>query len=193
QCLSLKEAAADYAYLGNTAGSTISLLKSCETVGVKTQFMANIWGMDENGLKASGEAADGVVWVVAAATWNDKVPGMALVKEISKLSDPAGTEARPVHYMRGVCVAFYMKEAMDVAATMPGGVVGPNVKKAMYQKKDWVPVGLEGVCQPSTWTDKDHRGSTEVYVYKASVKGTDVAMTKVFDAAVPRRPEWLGK
>ncbi len=44
QCLSLKESGANYAFLGNTSGSNISLLKSCETVGADAQFMANIWG-----------------------------------------------------------------------------------------------------------------------------------------------------
>ena len=76
---------------------------------------------------------------------------------------------------------------------MPGGVVGANVKKAMYQKKDWVPAGLEGVCTPHTWTATDHRGTTDVMVYKASVKGSDFTMAKIYDAKVPHRPEWLGK
>ena len=192
QCLSLKESAANYAYLANTAGSTISLLKSCETVGTKAQFMGNIWGMDESGLKASGEAANGIVWVVAAATWNDNTPGMKLVREISKAADPSGKEERPVHYMRGVCSAYYMKEAMDIAATMPGGVTGANVKAAMYKKDHWVPAGLDGVCMPSTWKADDHRGSTQVMVYQAEVKGENFTMHKVFSTELPRRPEWLG-
>jgi len=192
QCLSLKESAANYAYLANTAGSTISLLKSCETVGTKAQFMANIWGMDEAGLKASGEAANGIVWVVGAATWNDNVPGMALVREISKAADPSGKEERPVHYTRGICSAYYMKEAMDQAATMPGGVTGPNIKAAMYKKANWVPAGLEGVCLPSTWKADDHRGSTQVLVYQAEVKGEAFTMHKVHSVELPRRPEWLG-
>jgi len=192
QCLSLKESGANYAYLANTSGSTISLLKSCETVGVKTQYMGNIWGMDEASLKASGEAANGMVWVVAAATWADDNAGMKLVREISKISDPSGAEARPVHYMRGVCSAFYMKEAMDTAATLPGGVTGPNIKKAMYQKKAWVPAGLDGVCLPSSWKEDDHRGTTQVMVYQAAVKGADISMKKVFTADIPRRTEWLG-
>ena len=50
--------------MANTGGSNISLLKSCETVGVQVQFMSNIWGMDENNMKAAGKAADGVVWVM---------------------------------------------------------------------------------------------------------------------------------
>ena len=192
QCLSLKESGADYAYLANTAGSTISLLKSCETVGTKAQFMGNIWGMDEAGLKASGEAANGMVWVVAAATWHDDTPGMALVREISKVSDPSGKEDRPVHYMRGICSTYYMKEAMDIAATMPGGVTGPNIKASMYKKSNWVPAGLEGVCLPSSWKADDHRGSTQVMVYQADVKGGAISMHKVHSVELPRRPEWLG-
>lgn len=192
QCLSLKETGANYAYLANTAGSTIALLKSCETVGTKAQFMGNIWGMDEAGMKAAGEAANGMVWVVAAATWKDDVPGMKLVREISRISDPDGKEERAVHYMRGVCSAYYMKEAMDAAATMEGGVTGPNVKQGMYKKDHWVPAGLEGVCLPSTWKADDHRGSTQVMVYQAEVKGTSMAMHKVYSTELPRRPEWLG-
>lgn len=192
QCLSLKESAADYAYLANTAGSTISLLKSCETVGTTAQFMANIWGMDESSLKATGDAANNLVWVVGAATWTDDTPGMKTVRDISKISDATGQEYRPVHYIRGICSAFFMKEAMETAAKMDGGVTGPNIKKAMYTKKDWVPAGLEGVCLPSNWKEDDHRGTTKVMVYQAEAKGGTFSMKKVYTADVPRRPEWLG-
>ena len=30
------------------------LIRSCSTVGVNVQFMANVWGMDEAGMKAVG-------------------------------------------------------------------------------------------------------------------------------------------
>jgi len=76
----------------------------------------------------------------------------------------------------------------------------------MYQKKDWVPAGLEGVCPAGTWTEDDHRGHMDVYVYQANVKedpaanatvpellkaGT-IGMTKLFDAKLERKDEWLG-
>ncbi|RAU22004.1 branched-chain amino acid ABC transporter substrate-binding protein [Paramagnetospirillum kuznetsovii] len=191
QCLSLKESGANYAYLANTSGSTISLLKSCETVGVNVQFLANIWGTDEGSLKTAGEAADKLTWVVGAATWADDVPGMKLVKDISKVSDASGAEARPVHYIRAICSVYYMKEAMEAAAKS-GGITGPNIKKAMYGKKDWVPAGLEGVCLPSTWTAEDHRGTTAVKVYQASTKGGNIGMKQIYTAEIPRRKEWLG-
>jgi branched-chain amino acid transport system substrate-binding protein len=191
QCLSLKESGADYAYLANTSGATISLLKSCETVNTQVQFMANIWGMDEPSMKTAGDAANNIVWVVGAATWDDAAPGMKLVKEISKVSDPSGAEARSVHYIRGICSVYYMKEAMEIAAKS-GGITGPNVKKAMYTRTNWVPAGLDGVCSPSTWKDDDHRGTTMVKVYQAATKGGTISMKQVYAADIPRRKEWLG-
>ena len=65
-----------------------------------------------------------------------------------------------MHYVAAVCIALYMKEAIEWAAKN-GGATGENVAKGFYQKKDWVPAGMEGVCNPSTWTDKDHRGTHE--------------------------------
>jgi branched-chain amino acid transport system substrate-binding protein len=191
QCLSLKDSGADYAYLANTSGSNISLLKSCDTVGVDTQFLTNVWGWDENSIKATGEPGDGVAWVVGAAKWGDDVPGMATLRDISKMSDPSGEKERPLHYVRGVCATFFMKEAMKKAATM-GAINGPNIKKGFEQMRDFVPPGLEGVCLPSTWTAEDHRGTTMVKVFTSQYNNGDFRMIEKATVEVPRRPEWLG-
>jgi len=204
QCLTLKNSGANYAYLGNTAGSNISVLKACRTAGTDVQFLGNVWGMDENAAKAAGSAADGVVFPLrTAASWNGDAPGMATLREISRLSDVSGTTYRPVHYVAGVCTALYLKEAMDWAARN-GGVTGPNVKKGFYQKKDWVPAGMEGVCVPSTWTETDHRSTLTVNLYRMRVAGaTDaplndliesrtIALEKVTSIALPRKSEWQG-
>jgi branched-chain amino acid transport system substrate-binding protein len=177
QCLTIKNAGANYAYLGNTAGSNISVLKACKTATADVQFMGNVWGMDENAAKAAGDAANGVIFPVRTAiAWNGDAPGMKTLTEISKVSDAAGTAYRPIHYLSGVCSALYMTEAMDWASKN-GGVTGPNVRKGMYQKKDWVPAGMEGVCQPSTWTEQDHRSLMKVEIYRMNVKGaTDAAV-----------------
>ncbi len=149
QCLSLKDSGAQYAFLANTGGSTISLLKS-------------------------------------------DAPGMKTVREISKISDASGNEYRPVHYIRGVCSAFYMRDAMVAASKMNGGVTGPNIKAGMEQMKDHVPAELPGVCIPSTWTAEDHRGTTKVFIYRANSKGGQQSISKVGEADIPRKPEWLG-
>lgn len=191
QCLSLKESGANYAFLANTGGSTISLLKSCSTVGVDTQFMGNVWAMDENAIKAAGDAADGMVFVVGAAAWNAEAPGMQTVREISKISDPSGNAYRAVHYMRGICSVFYMRDAM-AAAAKSGDVTGESIKKAMEGMKDHVPAELDGVCIPSTWTPEDHRGTTKVFIYQAKAKGAEQSIAKLGEADIPRKPEWLG-
>jgi branched-chain amino acid transport system substrate-binding protein len=204
QCLSLKQSGANYAFLANTSDSNVALLKSCATVGTDAQFMANIWGFDENVMKAAGKSANGVVWVMGAQPWNADVPGMKLVHDIARNADPK-TTYQPVHYIRGICSFYFMKEAMEWA-DKNGGITGPNIKKGMYQKKDWTPAGLEGVCPKATWTTEDHRGFTEVLVYQAIVKSdpsadADIAqliangtldMKQVYDVDIPRKPWWLG-
>jgi branched-chain amino acid transport system substrate-binding protein len=204
QCLTLKNSGANYAYLGNTAGSNISVLKACKNVGTEVQFLGNVWGMDENAAKAAGEAADGVVFPLRTAViWGGDAPGMKTLMEVSKISDAAGTAYRPVHYVAAVCAAMYLKEAMDWAGKN-GGVTGPNVKKGFYQKKDWVPAGMEGVCNPSTWSETDHRSTLTVSLYRTKVSGaTDaplgdlikngtIKLEKVTTIDLPRKPEWRG-
>ena len=203
QCLTIKDAGANYAYLANTAGSNISVIKACKTAGVEVQFMGNVWGMDENAAKAAGEAANGVVFPVRTGiVWNGDAPGMATLKEISKVSGDENTY-RPVHYLAGVCSAMYMVEAMKWAAGN-GGVTGPNVQKGMYQKKDWVPEGMDGVCLPSTWTAEDHRGLMNVSIYKMHVGGSTEApvaelvkngtikVEKIDTVKLERKPDTLG-
>ena len=56
--------------------------------GVNTQFLTNIYGWDESAAKQAGDAGNGLVWVVSVARWGDDVPGMKLVREVSKQSDP---------------------------------------------------------------------------------------------------------
>jgi len=204
QCLSLKSSGANYAYLGNTAASNVSVIKACKTAGVDVQFLGNVWGMDENAAKTAGEAADGVVFPLRTpVAWGANAPGMKTVVDISKISDPSGNAYRPVHYIAGVCSAMYMKEALEWAAKN-GGVTGENVRKAFYQKQGWVPAGMEGVCNPSTWTDKDHRGTLTVDLYRSKVSGaTDgdlndlmkkgtIKLEKVKTIELPRKAEWLG-
>ncbi|MBY4678341.1 ABC transporter substrate-binding protein [Marinobacterium arenosum] len=203
QCQQLKELTADYAFLGNTTGSVTALLRDCHATGVETQFMVNVWGFDETVMKAAGVAADSVVWVMGAVKWGDNVPGMYRVREVSKMSDPAGRNYRPVHYIRSLCSMFYLKEAMEWA-DRNGGLSGPNIRSAIYQHQDWIPEGLEGVCSPATWSPEDHRGVNRVLIYRSHISGPTEAgvaelielgtirMEPVLSVDIPRRPEWLG-
>src|SRR6202521_339638 len=204
QCLSLKSAGANYAYLGNTAASNISVMKACKSAGVDVQFMGNVWGMDENAAKTAGDAADGVIFPVrTAVTWGGDAPGMKTGMEISKGPDPSGRVDLPVHKIAAVCTALYMKEAIDWAVKN-GGTTGENVARGLYQKKDRVPAGMGGVCNSSTWTEKDHRPTTKVDLYRSTSSGSTegdindlmakgaIKLEKVKTVELPRKPEWFG-
>lgn len=189
QCLSLKESGANYAYLANTSGSNISLLKSCDTVGVDVQFVSNVWGFDELAAPAAGEAGDGIVFPVGAAQWGADVPGMETLRAVSEES---GGGDRALHYARAVCSVFFMRDAMRVAAEN-GEITGPSVKAALESMSGHVPEGLEGVCLPHTWTPENHRGTTEVMVYQNDWQGDgDFELNKLTTVDLPRRDDWLG-
>jgi branched-chain amino acid transport system substrate-binding protein len=206
QCLTLKNQGANYAYLGNTAGSNISVLRACQTVGVQVQFLGNVWGMDENAMKAAGTAADGVVFPVrTGVVWGGTAPGMETIHAISRVSDQAGTAYRPVHYLAGACAAMLMVEAMETAAANNGQVTGERIRDGFYARRDWVPAGFQGVCTPSTFTAQDHRGTMRVALYRARVAGNTaqgsvqelmsagtMALQPVANIDLQRRADWLG-
>ena len=206
QCLTLKNQGANYAYLGNTAGSNISVLRACQAAGVQVQFMGNVWGMDENAMKAAGTAANGVVFPVrTAAVWGGTGPGMDTIRTISRTSDAAGTAYRPVHYLAGACAAMLMVEAMETAGANNGAIDGVRIRDGFYARQNWVPRGFEGVCNPSTFTATDHRGTLRVALYRSVVTGNTAEGTldqlmangtmkiePVTTIELPRKPEWFG-
>ena len=206
QCLTLRNQGANYAYLGNTAGSNISVLRACQAAGVNVQFLGNVWGMDENAMKAAGTAANGVVFPVrTAVVWGQQAPGMANIQQISRVSDQAGNAYRPVHYLAGACAAMLMVEAMETAAANGGQITGERIRDGFYARKDWVPKGFEGVCAPSNFTQEDHRGTMRVSLYRARVGGDTsqgsvaelmqagtMRLESIGTVELERKREWLG-
>jgi branched-chain amino acid transport system substrate-binding protein len=206
QCLTLRQQGANYAYLGNTAGSNISVLRACNTAGVNVQFLGNVWGMDENAMKAAGEAANGVVFPVrTAVVWGQDAPGMQTMRAISRISDATGNAYRPVHYLAGVCSAMLMVEAMEHAAQNGGQVTGERIREGFYARTNWVPRGFEGVCNPSNFAPDDHRGTLRVALYRARVAGNTAQgsvaelmaagttrLEPVTTIELQRRRDWLG-
>lgn len=183
QCLTLKESGAQYAYLGNAANATVALIKSCATVGVKTQFFTNVYAFSESVMQAIGPAADGVIAPVHIAPWGSNVPGMKLVREISN-NQPQST-----FYMAAVCTMMYIKEALEWAEKN-GGINAQNIRTAMYQKQNWVPAGLEGVCAPATWTKDDHRAVVDVPLLRGVMKDGKPGWTQVDVVKLGRDKEW---
>lgn len=204
QCLALQSSGANYAFLANTTGANIALLRSCATVGVNVQFMANVWGMDESGMKAAGKAADGLVQVLGQAQWGSDVPGMKVFRAISNMSDPTGKVYRPLPYATGACHVLALAEAMKIA-DKAGKLNGPGIKEALENMKDFVPFGTDGMCAAATWTPTDHRSVDKVTIGRAKVGGETeqgevgdlvekgvIKYETVTTIKVERKPNWQG-
>ena len=174
QCLSLKSAGANYAYLGNTAASNISVLKACKTAGVDVQFMGNVWGMDENAAKAAGDAADGVIFPLrTAVVWGGNAPGMKTVTEISKMSDPTGKAYRPVHYIAGVCSALYMKEAHRLGGRRTAAPPARTSPRASTRRRIGCPPAWKASAIPRPGPTRTIAATLKVDLYRSKVSGRD--------------------
>jgi branched-chain amino acid transport system substrate-binding protein len=187
QCLTLQSSGANYAYLANPTASTVSFLKSCETVGVSDiQFLGNIYVFDEASATSVGPYGNGIVLALAVPPYGSNVPGMRVLEEIT------GGVPRRNPYTQMLCGAALLVEALRWA-DQNGGVSGPNVAKGFYQKKDWVPLGLDGVCLPSTYTEQDHRGVDQVPVYRVKIAASDTQWEHLDTISLPRSTEWFGR
>ena len=205
QCLSLKSSGANYAYLGNTAASNISVMKACKTAGVDVQFMGNVWGMDENAAKTAGDAADGVIFPLrTAVAWGGNAPGMKTVMEISKMSDPTGKVYRPVHY-----IAARLHRALHEGSARLGRQERRRHRRERRQgllPEEGLGAGRHGRRLQSLDLDREgpSRARIKVDLYRSKVSGaTDgdlndlmakgtIKLEKVKTVDLPRKPEWFG-
>lgn len=190
QCLTIKDTGAQYVYMGNLGGSVVSLIKSCNTVGVEATYMGNPWAGDYQTVEAA--EAQNLIFPTSTPFYGADVPGMALVKTILENGGGQVGDRPTHHYLRGVCAAYYMKEAMEWAKAN-GGITGKGIRDGMYQKSEWVPEGLEGVCLPSTWTPEDHRGLMTVAINSGSMTNGKAEIEEIAEIDLPRRDDWLGQ
>jgi len=178
QMLSVKSKGADFGWIGGTTPSAAVIIKDAKKLGLTTKFLVNIWGNDEDLVKIAGDAAEGTLGLQAAAVYGDDVPGMKLIKEVTK------GQHQNTHYVRGWVSMMALCEALKIA-DKKGELNGPGVKAALETFKDF---DTGGLTSKLTYTGTDHRPnmSAKVYEYqggKAVLKAT---------IELPRKAEWLG-
>ncbi len=179
QLLALKDKQPDFVWVGGTTSSTAVILKDAQKLGIKTTFLTNIWGVDENIFKLAGDAAEGVYTLQTAAVYGADVPGMQVIRRITK------DEPQMTHYTRGFASMLVMAEGVRRAAEK-GAVDGPALKAALETLRDFDPMGL---TPPISYFPDDHRPFMSVMIYRVEggkfvLKGTP---------SLPRKAEWLGK
>lgn len=179
QLLAIKDKQPDFVWVGGTTSSTAVILKDAQKLGIKTTFLTNIWGVDENIFKLAGSAAEGVYTLQTSAVSGADVPGMKVIEKIT------GGEPQMTHYTRGFASMLVMAEGVKRAAAK-GAVDGPSLKAALETLRDFDPMGLTPAI---SFFPEDHRPFMSVMVYKVEggkfvLKGTPT---------LPRKAEWLGK
>lgn len=178
QMLSLKSKGADFAWIGGTTPSTAVILKDAKKLGLKTKFLVNIWGNDEDLVKMAGDAADGTLGLQAAAVYGDDVPGMKLIEQVTK------GEYQNTHYIRGWVSMMALCEALKIA-DKKGQLNGPGVKAALETFKDF---DTGGLTSKLTYTPTDHRPNMSAKVYE--YEGGKMVLKATIE--LPRKAEWLG-
>ncbi|RMG61363.1 MAG: ABC transporter substrate-binding protein [Deltaproteobacteria bacterium] len=179
QLLSIKEKGADFAWIGGTTPSTAVILKDARKLGLKTKFLINIWGNDENLLKLAEGAQNGRAYgLQAAAVYGDDVPGMKPILEVT------GGKHKMTHYIRGWVSMMVMAEALK-RADKAGELNGPGIKKALESLRDF---DTGGLTAPITYTPNDHRPNMSAKIYKYE----NDKMIYVTTIELPRKKEWLG-
>ncbi|MGB6410216.1 MAG: ABC transporter substrate-binding protein, partial [Candidatus Deferrimicrobiaceae bacterium] len=178
QMLSVKSKGADFAWVGGTTPSAAVIIKDAKKLGLKTKFLVNIWGNDEDLFKMAEGATDGVLGLQAAAVYGDDVPGMALIKEVTK------NEYQHTHFVRGWVSMMVMCEALGIA-DKKGQLNGPGVKDALETLKDFDTGGLTAKI---TYAPTDHRPNMSAKIYE--YQGGKMELKETIE--LPRKAEWLG-
>lgn len=179
QLLSVKEKGADFAWIGGTTPSTAVILKDARKLDLKTKFLINLWGNDENLLKLAEGAQDGrAIGMQAASVYGDDVPGMKPILEVTK------NEHKMTHYIRAWVSMMVMKEAL-IRADKAGELNGPGMKKALESLKDF---DTGGLTAPITYAADDHRPNMSAKIFEFQ----DGKMIYKTTIELPRKKEWLG-
>ncbi|MFA6146815.1 MAG: ABC transporter substrate-binding protein [bacterium] len=179
QLLSVKNKAADFAWVGGTTNSTAVILKDAKKLGLKTKFFCNIWGADESTPKLAGGAEEGTLVMAGSTLYGSKVPGM---KQLMKITN---NKPQVTHYIRGYVSMMVLTEALKIA-DKKGQLNGPGVKAALESLKNFDTGGL--AANKITFTATDHRPfmTTNIMAFE---KGK-LVLKKTID--LPRKAEWLG-
>jgi branched-chain amino acid transport system substrate-binding protein len=181
QMLSVKNKGADFAWIGGTTNSTAVILKDAKKLGLKTRFFSNIWGIDESTPKLADGAEEGALVMAGSTTYGTNVPGMKLLKEITK------NKPEPTPYIRGYVSMMVLVEALKRADKATGGnITGPSVKDALETFKDFDTGGLTPA--KITYTPTDHRPFMAVNIMEMEKGKLVLKKTMV----LPRKAEWLG-
>ncbi|HLN59931.1 MAG TPA: ABC transporter substrate-binding protein [Symbiobacteriaceae bacterium] len=160
QVLELDKLGAEFVLIQETTNATAVTLKSAKKQGLsKMQFMGLSYSVDENLIKAAGDAAENFIGVPAFAFPYDKGPGIDEAVAYAK-SKKMKVEDLNQKWMQGWAFGRIMCEAIKRAGDNP---TGESIKAAFETMKEY---DLGGLGSPLTFTATDHGGAKKGLIYK---------------------------
>jgi len=179
QLLHMKKFDPDFAWIGGTTPSTAVIIKDAAKHGLRTKFMINCWGFDENLPRLAGKAAEGRAFgMLPVAPFGANVPGMKAVVA------SAGGKTYTLHYVKAWISMMVMVEGLK-RAKAAGKLNGPGLKAALETLKDFK---TDGLCAPITYTATDHRPNTTMAI--GGIKDGKIYLVK--DVNFPRQKAYIG-
>ena len=179
QLLHMKKFDPDFAWIGGTTPSTAVIIKDAAKHGLRTKFMINCWGFDENLPRLAGKAAEGRAFgMLPVAPFGANVPGMKAVVA------SAGGKTYTLHYVKSWISMMVMVEGLK-RAKAAGKLNGPGLKAALETLKDF---NTGGLTAPITYTPTDHRPNTSCAI--GGVKDGKIYIVK--NVKFPRESKYVG-
>ncbi len=181
QLLHMKQFDPDFAWIGGTTASTAVIIKDAAKLGLKTKFVINCWGFDENLPKLAGEAAEGRAFgMMPTAVWGTDVPGMKAVLA------SAGGQSYSLHYVKSWVSMLVMTEGLK-RAKKAGKLDGPGLKAALETINNY---DTGGLTAPISYSGSDHGPNTAMAIYGVAKGGK---LEKVKEVSETRDPKYIGK
>ena len=164
---------------------TVVVLKNAAERSLEAEFVGFYYSFFWEPLIAIfGPLAEGKYGSSNSIPWGYDVPGMADIIEAQVQCHP-GKWYNSTMYVYGWVHSMIIEEALKRAAEA-GDLSGEGVKAAWETIEDF---DTGGLTPPVTYTSKDHRGTTTVWVWKVE----SGKFVKVAQVILPREDPWFGK
>src|SRR5690625_1467321 len=156
QALALRDAGADYIWMGNTRTATSVLARDLRRQESDAILMGDIYAGDENFLRTAGADAEGHLSMYGSVSYGDTSV------EIMEAIMAANYHTPSTHYIRGWAQALLVAEVMGMAIDRELELTGENLRDMFYELEDFSPGGL---IPPVNYSPEDHRpnGVSSIY------------------------------
>ena len=177
QLMRMKSFDPDFAWVGGTTPGAGLILKNASDMGLRTKFLINAWGFDENLPQVTGSAAEGRAFgLMVVRPYGHETSTKAGIRNMT------GERTHTLQYNKGWVSIMVLAEGLRRSIDRNG----PSLKAALETLKDFQTGGL---TPPLTYTPTDHRPTTSCGLF--TVK--DGRLSFVADIDVERRDDLLGR